>query len=996
MGSLRILFFIILGTLLFNIGNGQVRCATEEIRNGTPHEPDIIFEDWLRNKLEERISPRILRTEAVVQVPVVVHVIHFGENYGEGRNIPDEQVLSQIQVLNEDFRRTNPDQTNTPAEFLPVAADIEIDFVLAKQDPEGLPTTGINRVNGGKSNWSWEEQSAMKNLSQWPPEEYINIWVADLVISGQNLLGFATFPETGLTGVPFGSSPENDGLAIDYTVFGSEDIYPQGNYNSNFSKGRTTTHEMGHFFGLRHIWGDINGCSGTDFCDDTPNQSSDTSGCPSGIIETCGVNDMYMNYMDYTQDACMNIFTEDQKARMITVLNNSPRRSSLSSSHALTDPVSIPDDAGISEIITPGFIQCPGTMTPRVEVRNYGSQTINSVEIRFLQNGGEVQLKSFSPGISTLDRFIAEFDPVTVVSSPYSFEIVTVNGNPDNNTVRNTQSVSVDVSTTTAAPFIQDFESSLGDWTTLNRDSEIGWQIRTAPNSSPSNQAIQMEFHQYENPGEMDYLLSPVFDLSTAESPYLSFDMAYRSFSGTEGDALLIAAIPNCQFSIGYPTMLQFDTLYYQTGPDMQTVTPSSGSYFTPSDAQDWQTIPFISLDKFKGVSELQLVFVSVNGYGNNLYLDNIQVNTTSNLDLSVSEVLTPGRVTCESDLTPSLLITNSGTNPVNSFNISYTINGGNFQELVFSNVNLQPGQSGQAFLNPVTFSEGDYLLEASISEVNGIQDDNSANNTINYAFTVNSEIMIPPGRESFDNGVLEDWYSISDNPSLAWTPADESIRVSSYNNFDLGAESWLVSPAYDFSLVEEASIFFDLAYSKLNTGSETLYFITSEDCGTTFDNIIYSRSGELLSTANPVTDFTPAPEDWQEQFIELNSLAGNEKIRFAFVSINGGGNNLYLDQLELFMSDNPDPLDTEENITRLYPNPTSSGLSKLTFNLEEGENVIIKVTDRMGKGIFNGKLDNALNQTIEIDLSNESQGLYIVNILGETFSRSYRLVVNK
>ncbi|MEM7041014.1 MAG: zinc metalloprotease, partial [Bacteroidota bacterium] len=218
----------------------------------------------------------------------------------------------------EDFRRNNADRQNTPSAFTGVAADSEIEFCLATTDPNGNPTNGITRTFTNSTSFSAND--AMKFQSSggkdaWPTGQYLNMWVCNL---GGGLLGYAQFPGSG--------SASTDGVVVGYNYFGNT-----GAVSAPFNKGRTTTHEVGHWLNLRHIWGDAN--CGNDFVSDTPTQQSDNSGCPNHPLPSCGNSgDMFMNYMDYTNDACMNLFTEGQKDRMRAVVGPGGFRSSLLSS----------------------------------------------------------------------------------------------------------------------------------------------------------------------------------------------------------------------------------------------------------------------------------------------------------------------------------------------------------------------------------------------------------------------------------------------------------------------------------------------------------------------------------------------------------------------------------------------------------------------------------------------------------------------------------------
>jgi gliding motility-associated-like protein len=311
-------------------------CGTMEYNrrlhdSGVIRESDEQFEHWMNDQLVIRNQlPASLRKKSLpFRIQVVVHVIHNGEALGTGTNIPDAQITSQLEVLNKDFNRLNADATNTPAEFLPMASGIDIEFELATADPDGAPTSGINRVQGNKLSWLREDDRELKSLSYWPAENYLNIWVCNLT----DFRGYAQFPLSTLPGVE--TSPVSrltDGLVIGYRVFGSSD-YGAFDLNALYNKGRTTTHEAGHFFGLRHTWGDQDDCSGTDYVDDTPPQSGSTNGCPNHPVKQCPednpVTKMFQNYMDFSSDNCLNLFTQGQVNRMQIILESSPRRASL-------------------------------------------------------------------------------------------------------------------------------------------------------------------------------------------------------------------------------------------------------------------------------------------------------------------------------------------------------------------------------------------------------------------------------------------------------------------------------------------------------------------------------------------------------------------------------------------------------------------------------------------------------------------------------------------
>lgn len=258
------------------------------------------------------------------KIPVVVHVVWKTA----AQNISQAQIDSQIEVLNQDFRKSNVDVSDVPAPFAPLTGDARIQFELATSDPEGNPTDGVTRHETNRSGFSSDDavkSSATGGTDAWPADEYLNIWVCQLT---GGLLGYAQFP---------GGPALTDGIVVTYTGFGNT-----GTAATPFDKGRTTTHEVGHWLNLRHIWGDDGtGCSGSDFVADTPNQGGPNVGKPTFPSVSCAngpSGDMFMNYMDYVDDDTMVMFTEGQISRMQACLDG-PRSTIGSDISCSTAPV---------------------------------------------------------------------------------------------------------------------------------------------------------------------------------------------------------------------------------------------------------------------------------------------------------------------------------------------------------------------------------------------------------------------------------------------------------------------------------------------------------------------------------------------------------------------------------------------------------------------------------------------------------------------------------
>lgn len=328
---------------------------------------------------------RLADPNGIIIIPVVVHVLHRDEAIGTGLNISQAQIQSQIDVLNEDFRRLNANRVNTPAAFTGVATDYNFEFRLACQDPNGNPTNGVTRRFTNKTGFQFSannDGTANDNSigikftnsggeDAWPTDRYLNIWVGNFT---DGTLGYATWP------ADFAANPNVDGVVISTTAMGRT-----GNVTAPFDGGRTATHEVGHWLNLRHIWGDAT--CGDDFVADTPAQQDRNFGCPTFPLVAvntaqrwfgprCNVTDpssMFMNYMDYTDDNCMNIFTNGQRLRGRAIFAaGGPRAGFLDNYFRIQQPTSSIICSGTINLTNPNCLATTWTVVS-------GPATISSV-----------------------------------------------------------------------------------------------------------------------------------------------------------------------------------------------------------------------------------------------------------------------------------------------------------------------------------------------------------------------------------------------------------------------------------------------------------------------------------------------------------------------------------------------------------------------------------------------------------------------------------------
>ena len=343
--KLRLLFTLLMGVPLMSYGQQFEKCYShhaieyqESITPGYKAQVDAVFENakqWSANNLE--------KSTGVHTIPVVVHIVYNTPQ----QNLPDSVILDQIAVLNADYNRMNADTVNLRSIFNPIAGNPQIEFKLAEIDPLGNPTTGITRTStnletfghtsvafGTMDSLERVKSTANGGIDPWDQNRYLNIWVCNMSINVFGtwvtaLLGYAT-PPAGLPNWPPGGvGGLGDGVVIQFEAFGSNNPNPLDAGGGPIDVlGRTTIHEVGHYLGLRHIWGDGD-CTAQDGIDDTPNADAQSNQDCDTTLNTCTDNilgmdlpNMVENYMDYSAETCQNSFTQGQADLMLGVLEN--------------------------------------------------------------------------------------------------------------------------------------------------------------------------------------------------------------------------------------------------------------------------------------------------------------------------------------------------------------------------------------------------------------------------------------------------------------------------------------------------------------------------------------------------------------------------------------------------------------------------------------------------------------------------------------------------
>jgi len=594
--------------------------------------------------------------KVIITIPTVFHVVYNNGN----ENIPDAQVMSQLDVLNEDFRRLNADAVNTPSQYLPIAADVEIQFCLATRDPNGSPTTGITRTASSHGPFSTNNDmkfTANGGIDAWPCNEYLNFWICNF--SG-GLLGYAQFP---------GGSCNTDGIVCLYTSVGRP---PDNPFGGPFNLGRTATHEVGHWLNLRHIWGD-GPCGNDDFVADTPESDAANYGCPTGHV-SCGDRDMVENYMDYTDDACMNIFTLGQKARMQALFSSGGVREQLASSLGCTPLTSL--DAGIAQIISPASgSMCADSIFPVVLLQNYGGNTLTSCDIIYQLDGGPLNTWAWTGSLATGTNQNISLPAEVVNAGAHTYTAYTnnPNGGTDQNNANDLSTTAFTISVPPVGipvPFFEGFELTNfppANWTLQNGGNTNYTWVRTTAASGFGGSTASAFMDNFSPPspgiaGDRDALITPTIDFSGVIAPVvLDFRVAYVRYNGTYQDQLDVTYSVDCGNT--------WNQIYNKSGTALATAADQTTA-FTPANSEWRQETN--NIDVLAGQTSVIFKFENISGWGNNLYLDDINLYGATPALPPVANFFSDKTVICAGE---SITFTDSSTNMPSSWN--WTFNGG-------------------------------------------------------------------------------------------------------------------------------------------------------------------------------------------------------------------------------------------------------------------------------------------------------------------------------
>ncbi|WP_025761469.1 M43 family zinc metalloprotease [Dyadobacter tibetensis] len=601
--------------LYFQAAHGQ-RCATMPIlENKFEKQPSLRSSYELqRQSLTIRSRAGLRQTAGeqaadIYSIPVVVHVVV------NGNTVSDAAILAQLDTLNKDFNLQNAGLAQVLPAFQKLSGNAGVRFCLAQKDPNGQPTSGIVRYSTPVSRFNYLTEdvkyASRGGADAWDTDRYLNIWICGL---SNNILGYASFPGIG--------PAREQGVVVDYASL-------PGGGTSLYSGGKTLTHEMGHFFSLFHIWGDDDGgCNGSDDVDDTPNQANSTSSCKQGeFYDICNKSSpgiMYQNFMDYSPDVCLSLFTLGQVNRMRqSILDH---RMSLVQSDACTPPQVYGNDASLEEIIRPAQRLCSPNFTPQIRIKNKGSNLLQSLQI-YLQIDEEVPTLALNweGSLRYFEEELIDLPPLTLRQGDHILKISLEKPNnlADGNTSNDERILPIIYYEPFDAPIMEGFETSFlsAGWDIVNKDQGPTWEL-TSTAAKSGLWSVRMQNFNYSSTGQADLLRTPSIKVAGVDSAFVAFDFASSNLintlrSSVGPDTLSVLVSADCG--------LTYQTIYKRWSTGNVTRSANAGTY-SPQ-AGDWKHIE-LDLADFISQESILVAFKNSNGSGQDIYLDNINLRT--------------------------------------------------------------------------------------------------------------------------------------------------------------------------------------------------------------------------------------------------------------------------------------------------------------------------------------------------------------------------------
>ncbi len=994
------------------------------------------FQNWLTNPASgtagRPTSPAAL--PGPVTIPVVVHIV-----LPNPWIITDESVDAFFARLNEDFAGINADSTNcTLGDFCSSRGHSLLRFARAKRDPQGNYTTGVIRKVGtteitGGAQPIKNSNTPTGGSTGWDVSRYYNIYVGDGGAAG--LLGIS--PGIGPGSSVLGSGFQ-DGVCVDYRCFAGL-CFSYDEYRLS----RTTVHEIGHNFGLYHIWGDNQTCvDGADFrqlqsaggcslptnllaaADDTRRQANPTQGCPGAAISngcTPAQPRNFQNYMDYTDDGCYSMFTNGQVKRMEWLLEFC-RAGYLNTNGA--DYAQLPVDAMINSVVSPGGAEvfgnsgdcdtvgaiyprqtCPGPFVPKVRITNAGTTAITSFTVTASINNAAFETRSFNltiqPGRSRVVTMGVK-DAVAGLNN-LKFEISSPNGGLDGNPANDTLTFRFNTGTPLGLPFTENFSATAfppaNGSQIINPDADITWERATVGRPAPGS--MKMDFFNYGDVGQRDIFSMPPIVTEKYDSIRVSFYVAYQRYADAQtpatNDSLVVVYSGDCGVTWQRSS-------FAKGGANLATA-PNSDQDFTPSGNAQWRK-ESVTLKDFcaNGLKNMRIGFEAYNDFGNNLYVDSINIVGFTGLTTNsvIESIADPLPAICDRNFTPRVIFSNQASDTLKSLTIRYVIDRSTDTVTYNWTGAIARCDAGEALLPAANVAFGTHIIEVLTSNPNGVPDQVPSNDKLSKRFSIISAEEMPIV-EGFESNAFppENWGVYDVNGGVTWDSSSVAARTgisallmnnpASTNPFN--AVDYFISPIVNnSSTLDSVFVEFDLSYrSGTNYPGSTilpldsLEVLATTDCGLTFTSV-WKKWGDALQTVNDPNNswtapFVPRSTEWKKQRAYLTPFVGSSNFQLYFTMKGNKQNNLWIDNININGQRLPQRLKDQGYL--IYPNPFNGSFLVHHSAVEPPVDLQnIQVYNAAGQMVWSKDYNGNASRQITVDLRSAANGMYIIKMI--------------
>jgi hypothetical protein len=999
------------------------RCSTMEIMEEAIRKDPTLPEKW---KIEgerqyklylQRQQQITLKAEKTEDNPIIIPLVfHLVDNATTLSGISDRDIIEQVEILNRDYGGKKLDQFSSviPPEIAARVGRIPVKFVLARRDPGGALTTGIERRANATPDHVSIKSFSSGGLDAWDVTRYVNVWCGTFSGSEAGLLGVATFPFTtgqGAQGVVIGIK------TLPYAGNTSRNYYP------DYAEGSTLSHEIGHYFYLWHTFGDQSSCNNNDFQiqagwplpsgagpegDDSPlskGSSSDNyvygnpsmnykDGCAS---ESFGM--MYGCFMNYFDDRALFMFSDGMRKRVEGCINL--YRPGLLTTDGATPPSAV-TDAFLVDVSPRGLHERKSFVvnnTPlQAIVRNSGTSILTSVTLNISIDAGVPATTVFPLNLPAGSDTTLNLAAISGSSDNHTFKIYTSapNSAADDFTNNDTIYSYINIHTGTATlPFSEDFTSSTfppAGWQTWNPNGgALNTWTRDANSGNIAPGAAYANGYDNDEIGTLDEMISPALDLGTATDVRLTFKLANAVY-----DAVDVSTWDGLEVYVSGNGGKTYNLAYKKSGNQLTTV-PATDNMFSalPSESSKWREETILLTPYIVAGQKMIIKFRNTNAFGNNTYIDDITVAAicgSCTRDLQVLSIDKPRGAECTNSFIPNATIKNKGIENITAFSVAYRIDNGTVQTTNITGINLAKDSTISVNLVPAVsgLATGQHTIVVySFNPVSatGNGDQLSANDTLSKGFGI-AGTLTAPLTESFEstNFPPVGWVVVNPDAAITWTRATTgktstgSAYINNYNYGLTGRVDELYSPQVTYSGVDSVSLSFDVSAASFTNGSptDTIEVLLTKDCGNTFTSI-YKKWGTDLATVSSVqtAEFIPSlTSQWRTETIDLTTIALNGPAQLVFRNTNNNKNNIFIDNVNLKTRVLPSRLKREGFL--VLPNPFRNQFTVWHYQ-SPTDLRFISVYNSVGQLVWNKQFNGKAQKQETVDLSSRSGGVYIV-----------------